>query len=123
MQAVETEISVMPMAWPTLPAAWANKGMRGIYLSRYAATNRASEQMIRDRVRYYKSQGINTIIHGVWGKGCTMYKSEVMDSILGYSSCPNYEIQAEFVRKYPQINAVQWDDYLGYHKVWIAQRR
>ena len=185
-----TVASSAPMAWPTLPAAWANKEMRGIYLSRYAATNRASEQMIRDRVRYYKSQGINTIIHGVWGNGCTMYKSEVMDRTLGYSSCPNYfeddwlvwlideshrqgmqvhayfekgikldenspifdlavekkwllsgidrtyagvdhylldvensevtqyfyEIQAEFVRKYPQIDAVQWDDYLGYHE-------
>ena len=22
---------------------------------------------------------------------------------------------AEFVTKYPQIDAVQWDDYLGYH--------
>ena len=179
-----------PMAWPTLPAAWAKKEMRGIYLSRYQATNRASEQMIRDRVRYYKSQGINTIIHGVWGNGCTMYKSEVMMQTLGYSSCPNlfqddwlhwlideahkqgmqvhayfekgikldenspifdlatqkkwfvpgidrtyagvdhylldvekpevakyfHEIQAEFVRKYPGIDAVQWDDYLGYHE-------
>ena len=180
----------VPMAWPTLPATWANKEMRGIYLSRYMATNRASEQMIRDRVRYYKAQGINTIIHGVWGNGCTMYKSEVMMQTLGYSSCPNqfqdewldwlvdeahqqgmqvhayfekgikldenspifdlavqkkwfvpgidrtyagvdhylldvekpevakyfHEIQAEFVRKYPKIDAVQWDDYLGYHE-------
>ncbi|MGB3767795.1 MAG: family 10 glycosylhydrolase [Phormidesmis sp.] len=178
------------MAWPTLPAAWAEKQMRGIYLSRYQATNRASEQMIRERVRYYKAQGINTIIHGVWGNGCTMYKSEVMMQTLGYSSCPNlfqddwidwlideahkqgmqvhayfekgikldenspifdlavqkkwfvpgvdrtyvgvdhylldvenpeiaqyfHEIQAEFVRKYPSVDAVQWDDYLGYHE-------
>lgn len=179
-----------PVAWPTLPAEWADKEMRGIYLSRYMATNRASEQMIRDRVRYYKAQGINTIIHGVWGNGCTMYKSEVMMQTLGYSSCPNqfqegwldwlideahkqgmqvhayfekgikldknspifdlavekkwfvpgidrtyagvdhylldvekpevakyfHAIQAEFVRKYPEIDAVQWDDYLGYHE-------
>lgn len=164
--------------------------MRGIYMSRYMATNRASEQMIRERVRYYKEQGINTIIHGVWGNGCTMYKSEVMKQTLGYSSCPNQfqddwlnwlideahkqdmqvhayfekgikldenspifdvatqrqwfvpgvdktypgidhylldvenaevakyfrEIQAEFVRKYPTVDAVQWDDYVGYHE-------
>jgi uncharacterized lipoprotein YddW (UPF0748 family) len=25
------------------------------------------------------------------------------------------QISSEFVRKYPKINAVQWDDYLGYH--------
>ena len=179
-----------PTAWPTLPANWASKEMRGIYISRYAITNRASEKVIRDRVRYYKAQGINTIIHGVWGNGCTMYKSEVMQQTLGYSSCPNlfqddwlnwlideahlqgmevhayfekgikldknspifdlatqkkwlvpgidktyagvdhylldvekpevakyfHEIQAEFVRKYPTIDAVQWDDYLGYHE-------
>ena len=181
---------VVPMAWPTLSAEWASKEMRGIYLSRYMATNRASEQMIRDRVRYYKAQGINTIIHGVWGNGCTMYKSDVMMQTLGYESCPNqfqddwldwlideahrqgmqvhayfekgikldenspifdlavqkkwfvpgidrtyagvdhylldvdkpevaeyfHAIQAEFVRKYPNIDAVQWDDYLGYHE-------
>ncbi|MEL6779193.1 MAG: family 10 glycosylhydrolase [Cyanobacteria bacterium J06597_16] len=174
---------------PALPATWQAKEMRGIYLSRYQATNRASEQTIRDRVRYYKKQGINTIIHGVWGNGCTMYKSEVMKQTLGYSSCPNHfqdnwldwlideahkqdmqvhayfekgikldenspifdvatrkqwfvpgidktypgidhylldvgntevtdyfkAIQAEFVKKYPTIDAVQWDDYVGYH--------
>ncbi len=190
IQQAPAESNIEPMAWPTLPAAWANKEMRGIYISRYAITNRASEQMIRDRVRYYKAQGINTIIHGVWGNGCTMYKSEVMKQTLGYSSCPNlfqddwlvwlideahrqgmqvhayfekgikldenspifdlatqkkwllpgidktyagvdhylldvekpevakyfHEIQAEFVRKYPTIDAVQWDDYLGYHE-------
>lgn len=173
-----------------LPEAWAQKEIRGIYLSRYQATNRASEQMIRDRVRYYKQQGINTIIHGVWGNGCTMYQSEVMQKTLGYSSCPNQfqdpwldwlideahqqgmqvhayfekgikldknspifelaqtrgwfvpgvdktypgidhylldvenetvakyfrEISAEFVQRYPTIDAVQWDDYVGYHE-------
>lgn len=154
------------------------------------ATNRANEKMIRDRVRYYKAQGLNTIIHGVWGNGCTMYNSEVMKQTLGYSSCPNQfqeswldwlideahqqgmqvhayfekgikldknspifdlatrkqwfvpgidktypaidhyllnvenaevakyftEIQAEFVKKYPTIDAVQWDDYVGYYE-------
>ncbi|MEL7334106.1 MAG: family 10 glycosylhydrolase [Cyanobacteria bacterium J06560_2] len=175
---------------PTLPAEWAAKSMRGIYLSRYQVTNRASEQTIRDRVRYYKSQGINTILHGVWGNGCTMYQSEVMNKNFGFSSCPNLfqdqwldwmldeakkqdmqvhayfekgikldknspifelatrkgwfvpgidktypsvdhyilnvenpevvtyftEISAEFARKYPTIDAVQWDDYVGYHE-------
>lgn len=175
---------------PALPAAWEQKAMRGIYLSRYQVTNRASEQTIRDRVRYYKSQGINTIIHGVWGNGCTMYQSEVMQQRFGFSSCPNLfqdpwldwlideahkqdmqvhayfekgikldknspifelatqkgwfvpgidktypgvdhhildvenaevatyftEISAEFARKYPNIDAVQWDDYVGYHE-------
>lgn len=174
---------------PTLPQTWADKEIIGIYLSRYQATNRASEQMIRDRVRYYKQQGINTIIHGVWGNGCTMYQSEVMQQTLGYSSCPNQfqdgwidwlideahqqgmqvhayfekgikldknspifelatargwfvpgvdktypgidhylldvenetiakyfrDISAEFVQRYPNIDAVQWDDYVGYH--------
>ncbi|MDB9520061.1 family 10 glycosylhydrolase [Roseofilum reptotaenium CS-1145] len=163
--------------------------IRGIYLSRYLATANASEKTIRDRVRYYKKQGINTIIHGVWGNGCTMYKSEVMEKKLGYESCPNQfpdqwldwlideahkqgmevhayfekgikidenspifdlaidqrwivagvdkthtgidhyvldvavpkvaslltDVLVEFVEKYPEIDAVQWDDYLGYH--------
>ena len=145
--------------------------------------------MIRRRVRYYKSKGFNTIIHGVWGNACTMYKSEVMQKTLGFKSCPNLfrdkwldwlideahkqgievhayfekgikidknspifdlavekrwivpgvdktyagidhyvldveipevanffrDILAEFVTKYPKIDAVQWDDYLGYH--------
>ena len=168
---------------------WEKKAIRGIYLSRYQVTNNASEQMIRDRVRYYKAQGINTIIHGVWGNACTMYHSEVMQQTLGYKSCPNKfqsqwlnwlideahqqemevhayfekgikidknspvferaiankwlipgidrtyagvehylldvenpevanffrDILTEFVQKYPEIDAVQWDDYLGYH--------
>ncbi|MEO0808053.1 MAG: family 10 glycosylhydrolase [Cyanobacteria bacterium J06643_4] len=175
---------------PALPEQWANKAFRGIYISRYQITNRASEQMIRDRVRHYKAHGINTIIHGVWGNGCTMYKSDVMRTTLGYSSCPNLfqdpwldwmideahkqgmevhayfekgikldenspifdlatnkgwfvpgidktypgvdhyildvenpevakyfkEISAEFVQRYPTIDAVQWDDYVGYHE-------
>ncbi|MGK7883364.1 MAG: family 10 glycosylhydrolase [Crocosphaera sp.] len=168
---------------------WEKKKIRGIYLSRYKVTNNANEATIRQRVRYYKNQGFNTIIHGVWGNGCTMYKSEVMQQTLGYNSCPNYfnpqwlnwlideaqkqgmevhayfekgikidknspifdkaiankwlvpgvdrtysniehyvldvevpeianfftNIVVEFVKKYPQIDAVQWDDYLGYH--------
>ncbi len=152
-------------------------------------TNNASEQTIRERVRYYRKQGINTIIHGVWGNGCTMYHSEVMQQTFGFKSCPNQfqeqwldwlideahkqgmqvhayfekgikidknspifdlaiakkwvvpgvdrtypgiehyvldveipevadlfrKISVEFVKKYPKIDAVQWDDYLGYH--------
>lgn len=168
---------------------WDKKEIRGIYLSRYQVTNNASEKTIRERVRYYRSQGINTIIHGVWGNGCTMYNSEVMQQTFGFKSCPNQfqdqwlnwlideahkqgmqvhayfekgikidknspifdeaiakrwivpgidktypgidhyvldvevpeianlfkKISVEFVQKYPTIDAVQWDDYLGYH--------
>jgi len=168
---------------------WEKKVIRGIYLSRYQVTNNADEQTIRERVRYYHSQGINTIIHGVWGNGCTMYNSVVMQQTLGYRSCPNQfqdqwldwlideahkqgmqvhayfekgikidknspiydlaisrkwivpgvdktyagidhyvldvqipevanlfkNILVEFVQKYPKIDAVQWDDYLGYY--------
>lgn len=168
---------------------WEKKVIRGIYLSRYQVTNNADEQTIRERVRYYRSQGINTIIHGVWGNGCTMYNSEVMQQSFGYKSCPNQfqdqwlnwlideahkqemqvhayfekgikidknspifdlaitrkwivpgvdktysaidhyvldveipevanlfkNILVEFVKKYPNIDAVQWDDYLGYY--------
>ncbi len=171
------------------PPAPLSKGILGIYLSRYAVTNNASEQVIRQRVRYYHSQGINTIVHGVWGNGCTMYESAVTQKLLGQKSCPNLfqdqwlnwtideakkqgmevhayfekgikidknspiydtaiqknwlvpgvdktysgidhyvldveipevaalfkDVVAEFVQKYPEINAVQWDDYLGYH--------
>ena len=174
---------------PLVKTLWEKKAIRGIYLSRYQATNNASEQMIRERVRYYRDQGINTIIHGVWGNGCTMYNSTVMQQTLGYKSCPNQfqdqwlnwlideahkqgmqvhayfekgikidknspifdlaiskrwlvpgvdktyagidhyvldmeipevanffrKIAVEFVQKYPTIDAVQWDDYLGYH--------
>jgi len=193
------EPSVSPSPTPELVAASPSPSptqeseqitaIRGIYLSRYLATANASERTIRDRVRYYKSQGINTIIHGVWGNGCTMYKSEVMEQKLGYDSCPNQfqdqwldwmideahkqgmevhayfekgikidedspifdlaidrrwivagidrthegidhyvldvavpevaslltEVLVEFVQKYPEVDAVQWDDYLGYH--------
>ncbi len=174
---------------PPPQTPWEKKVIRGIYLSRYQITNNASEDIIRERVRYYHAQGINTIIHGVWGNACTMYKSEVMQETLGYESCPNQfqdqwldwlideahkqgmevhayfekgikideespvfnlavergwivpgvdrthpgvdhyvlnignpeianfftNIVVEFVKKYPQIDAVQWDDYLGYH--------
>ena len=174
-------------ALPQTP--WEKKVIRGIYLSRYQVTNNADEKTIRERVRYYRSQGINTIIHGVWGNGCTMYNSDVMQQTLGYRSCPNQfqerwldwlideahkqgmqvhayfekgikidknspiydlatsrrwivpgvdktyvgiehyvldvqipevasffkNILVEFVQKYPKIDAVQWDDYLGYY--------
>lgn len=168
---------------------WNKKVFRGIYLSRFQVTNNASESMIRQRVRDYKAKGFNTIIQGVWGNGCTMYNSIIMQQTLGFKSCPNLfedqwldwmideahgqgmqvhayfekgikidqnspifalaqsrkwlvpgidktyskvdhyvldveipevanlfrQISSEFVRKYPKINAVQWDDYLGYH--------
>jgi uncharacterized lipoprotein YddW (UPF0748 family) len=171
------------------PQSWENKAIRGIYLSRYQVTNNADEITIRQRVRYYRDRGFNTIIHGVWGNGCTMYNSEVMQQLLGAKSCPNQfqdrwlewtideahkqgmqvhayfekgikidknspifdraiakkwivpgvdrtydkiehyvldvevpevanlfkKMLAEFVTKYPKIDAVQWDDYLGYH--------
>jgi uncharacterized lipoprotein YddW (UPF0748 family) len=168
---------------------WEEKAIRGIYFSRYQVTNNANEETIRARVRYYRDRGINTLIHGVWGNACTMYKSEIMQAKFGYKSCPNQfqdkwldwlideahkhdmevhayfekgikidenshafdlavqrgwivpgvdrthpgvdhyvlnvgipevaefftNILVEFVTKYPTIDAVQWDDYLGYH--------
>jgi len=171
-------------------ALWESKEVRGIYMSRYQITNRANEQTIRRRVRYYKQQGINTIIHGVWGNGCTMYPSAVMSKTFGMRSCPNEfqdqwldwlldeahaqgmqvhayfekgikldrnspifdiavannwfvpgvdrtyagidhyvldvqnpqvssffeNVLTEFVSRYPTIDAVQWDDYVGYHE-------
>lgn len=180
---------VTPFKSPLPQTPWENKEIRGIYLSRYQATNNADEQTIRSRVRYYHQQGINTIIQGVWGDGCTMYNSNVMQQTFGYKSCPNQfrekwlewlideahkqgmqvhayfekgikldkdspifdeaiskrwivpgvdktypgidhyvldveipevanlfkQISVEFVQKYPSIDAVQWDDYLGYH--------
>ncbi|HEY9615515.1 MAG TPA: family 10 glycosylhydrolase [Microcoleaceae cyanobacterium] len=173
----------------SIQTVWETKAIRGIYLSRYQVTNNADEQTIRKRVRYYHQQGFNTIIHGVWGNGCTMYHSQVMQQAFGYDSCPNQfqdqwlnwlideahkqgmqvhayfekgikldqnspifdlavakkwivpgvdktyagidhyvldvespevasffrKISVEFVQKYPQIDAVQWDDYLGYY--------
>jgi hypothetical protein len=178
---------IQPPATPQSP--WEQKAIRGIYFSRYQVTNNASEETIRARVRYYRDRGINTLIHGVWGNACTMYKSQVMQTKFGYESCPNefedqwldwlideahkhgMEVHAyfekgikidenspafdlavqrgwivpgvdrthpgvdhyvlnvgipevaefftnilvEFVTQYPQIDAVQWDDYLGYH--------
>jgi uncharacterized lipoprotein YddW (UPF0748 family) len=73
----------------SLQTAWEQKEIRGIYLSRYQVTNNASEQVIRQRVTYYRAQGINTIVHGVWGNGCTMYDSKVMQQTFGPKSCPN----------------------------------
>ena len=182
-------LPVIPKKLPSTQTPWEKKEIRGIYLSRYQVTNNANEQTIRERVRYYRAQGINTIIHGVWGNGCTMYNSEVLQQTFGYKSCPNQfqdqwlnwlideahkqgmqvhayfekgikidknspifdeaiskrwivpgvdktyagidhyvldveipevanlfkKISVEFVKKYPTIDAVQWDDYLGYH--------
>ncbi|OUL30721.1 hypothetical protein BV372_21685 [Nostoc sp. T09] len=181
--------TVTPQKIPLSKSPWEKKVIRGIYLSRYQVTNNADEKTIRERVRYYHSQGVNTIIHGVWGNGCTMYNSDVMQQTLGYKSCPNLfqerwldwlideahkqgmqvhayfekgikidknspiydlaisrnwivpgvdktyvgidhyvldvqipevanlfrNILVEFVKKYPNIDAVQWDDYLGYY--------
>ena len=186
---LETPNSDEPSQASIPKTPWEKKAIRGIYISRYQITNNASEKVIRDRVRYYKSKGINTIIHGVWGNGCTMYKSKVMLQTLGFESCPNLfqdqwldwmideakkqdmevhayfekgikldknspiydlavskkwlvpgvdktyskvdhyvldmevpevatffkDIVSEFVQRYPEIDAVQWDDYLGYH--------
>ena len=180
---------IPPQKISLLQTPWQRKVIRGIYLSRYQVTNNADEQTIRQRVRYYHSQGINTIIHGVWGNGCTMYNSEVMQQFSAIKSCPNQfqeqwlnwlideahkqgmqvhayfekgikidknsliydlaierkwivpgvdktyvgidhyvldvqnpeitnlfkNILVEFVQKYPKIDAVQWDDYLGYY--------
>jgi uncharacterized lipoprotein YddW (UPF0748 family) len=191
-ESIAKKAASQPVASPKITMAatpWEKKSIRGIYLSRYQITNNADEKTIRQRVRFYRDQGINTIIHGVWGNGCTMYKSAVMQEVLGYSSCPNQfqdkwldwlideahkqgmevhayfekgikidknspiynlaitkkwlvpgidktypqidhyvldvqipevasffkRIVAEFAVKYPQIDAVQWDDYLGYH--------
>ncbi|MEL6259950.1 MAG: family 10 glycosylhydrolase [Cyanobacteria bacterium J06626_6] len=196
VEATRSATAVSVQTVPGMPENWRNKAVRGIYISRYQITNRASEKTIRDRVRYYKDQGINTIIHGVWGNGCAMYKSEVMRKTLGYSSCPNLfqdpwldwlideahnqgmqvhayfekgikldenspifdiatskgwfvpgidqtypgidhyilnvenpevakyftEISAEFVRRYPTIDAVQWDDYVGYHEALPGEK-
>ena len=169
------------------------KPIVGIYLSRYQATNNASEKNIREKVRYYRSKGFNTIIHGVAANGCTYYESSVTQRRFGYTKCPeihpnefksqwlnwlideahkqgmqvyayfekgikldqnspilnlaiqnnwllskidktytkmdhylldvnipevaNYytELMREFAQQYPTIDAVQWDDYLGYH--------
>ncbi|MGD1871701.1 MAG: family 10 glycosylhydrolase [Mastigocoleus sp.] len=186
-KSIKSTVKTKKPSSPQTP--WEKKIIRGIYISRYNITNNTNEETIRKRVRYYRSQGINTIIHGVWGNGCTMYNSEVMQRVLGYKSCPNKfrakwldwlideahkqgmevhayfekgikidknspifdlaiakkwivpgidktyagvehyvldvevpevanffkDIQVEFVKKYPQIDAVQWDDYLGYH--------
>lgn len=185
----QPQVSLPPNRSTSPQTPWEKKQIRGIYLSRYQVTNNASEQAIRERVRYYRQQGMNTIIHGVWGNGCTMYNSEVMQQTFGFSSCPNQfqdrwldwlideahkqgmqvhayfekgikidknspifdeaiskrwivpgvdrtypgvehyvldveipevsdlfkKISVEFVKKYPKIDAVQWDDYLGYH--------
>ena len=80
---------------------WQKKEIRGIYLSRYQVTNNADEKTIRERVRYYHSQGINTIVHGVWGNACTMYDSQVMQQKFGFKRCPN------------EFNA-QWLDWMIY---------
>jgi uncharacterized lipoprotein YddW (UPF0748 family) len=61
----------------------------GIYSGRYRAQDRQDEQSVRSQVRYYHTQGINTLIVGVWGNGCAMYHSKATKKLLGQSSCPN----------------------------------
>ena len=95
--AVNPETEIKPTPTPETPAPktrlpqnnWEKKAIRGIYFSRYHITNNTNEKTIRQRVRQYKNQGFNTIIHGVWGNGCTMYHSQVMQEKLGFRSCPN----------------------------------
>jgi len=180
---------ITPEKTPLSQSPWEKKVIRGIYLSRYLATNNADEETIRARVRFYHSQGFNTILQGVWGNGCTMYNSDAMQRLVGRKSCPNLfqdkwfdwlideahkqgmqvhayfergikldkdspifdlvisrkwvvpgidrtypgiehyvldvevpevaglfkSILVEFVQRYPKIDAVQWDDYLGYY--------
>ena len=183
-------LSASPQQLAQATSLWESKEIRGIYMSRYQVTGDTNEETIRSRVRYYKQQGINTIIHGVWGNGCPMYDSEVMNQKFGVTSCPNAfqpewldwlideahaqdmqvhayfekgikldvqspifeiakengwfvpgvdrtyapveqyvlnvenpqvseffeQILAEFVTRYPTVDAVQWDDYLGYYE-------
>ena len=164
------------------------KNILAIYFSRYLAGANDDEQSVRRQVRYYRKQGINTLIVGVWGNGCAMYHSEVTQRLLGRSSCastfqdrwldwtideakkqkmqvhayfergikidnsspmynlaverkwlvpgvdrtyPNMDqyvfdvehpevialfqgVMTEFVKRYPTIDAVQWDDFLAY---------
>ena len=71
-----------PRQLPTL-----RKNILAIYFSRYLAGANNDEQSVRRQVRYYRKQGINTLIVGVWGNGCTMYHSEVTQRLLGRSSC------------------------------------
>lgn len=87
-KSVSSPIIVKPKSSGSL-TPWQKKEIRGIYLSRYQVTNNADESTIRERVRYYRSQGINTIVHGVLGNGCTMYNSQVMQQKFGFKSCPN----------------------------------
>jgi hypothetical protein len=175
---------------PTRVATWQEKNIRGIYIGRNQMANKADEKSIRRLVRFYKSQGLNTLIVGVWGNACSMYESQVTQRMFGYKTCPKQfnkrwlewtidesrkqgmevhaffekgikidgnspifqlaikkqwvvpgvdrsapttdhyvldiripevaglyrDILAEFVKKYPGINAIQWDDYLGYYK-------
>jgi len=89
-----TIIATANQSKPLTP--WQKKEIRGIYLSRYQITNNADENTIRERVRYYHSQGINTIVHGVWGNGCTMYDSQVMQQKFGFKKCPN-EFNAQWL--------------------------
>ncbi|MGB3573856.1 MAG: family 10 glycosylhydrolase, partial [Phormidesmis sp.] len=82
-------LSASPQQLAQATSLWESKEIRGIYMSRYQVTGDTNEETIRSRVRYYKQQGINTIIHGVWGNGCPMYDSEVMNQKFGVTSCPN----------------------------------
>ena len=94
-KSVSSPVIVKPKSSGSL-TPWQKKEIRGIYLSRYQVTNNADEKTIRERVRYYHSQGINTIVHGVWGNACTMYDSQVMQQKFGFKRCPN-EFNAQWL--------------------------
>jgi uncharacterized lipoprotein YddW (UPF0748 family) len=93
----ETETPVNTVSIKTV------KPIVGIYLSRYHATKNASEDNIRQKVRYYHSQGFNTILHGVAANGCTYYESNVTQRRFGYTKCPEI---------HPNEFKSQWLDWL-----------
>ena len=68
----------------------------GIYIGRYHVTADTNERSIRQQVRDYRKQGINTLLPGVWGNGCAMYQSAVTQKLLGQKSCPN-QFQAQWI--------------------------
>ena len=54
------------------------------------------KSQIRQQVRDYRAQGINTLFPGVWGNGCAIYRSAVTQKLLGQLSCPN-QFQAQWL--------------------------
>jgi uncharacterized lipoprotein YddW (UPF0748 family) len=76
--------NIIPQKLPVL-----QQRIVGMYFSRHRAQDHQDEQSVRSQVRYYRAQGINTLIVGVWGNGCAMYHSQATKKLLGQSSCPN----------------------------------